>query len=486
MGEPNWANRTIWTGDNLDVVRGMNSASVDLIYLDPPFKSDRTYAAPIGSKAAGAFFKDTWTLNDVDEAAQGEIRGLSPALWQAIEAAGMTHSAGMKAYLIMMTQRLLELHRALKATGSLYLHCDPTASHYLKTVLDGVFGKDNFRNEIIWKRTWAHNNPKRFGRITDVILNYSKSAVYTWNAQHVPYSDEYIRKAFRYKDERGRFATVLLTGAGTRTGESGEAWRGYDPTESGRHWAVPRRVIEKLAGREALRRSIGERLELLDEQGYIHWPRAGRVPMLKQYLEEMPGPLAQNLWDDIKRLSAQSKERIGFPTQKPVQLLKRIIAASSNPGEVVLDPFCGCATACVAAEQLERQWVGIDLSAKAAELVKWRMERELGTLFPVDHRRDMPRRTDRGRLPPYRTQKQPLYGAQEGRCAGCCEHFQFRNLTVDHIVPVSKGGDDHVENLQLLCGACNSMKGRRSQAQFHAMLRRRGLRTAGGCKDVWG
>ncbi len=441
MSEPNWANRTIWTGDNLDIMRGMNSASIDLIYLDPPFKSDRTYAAPIGSEAAGAFFKDTWTLDDVDEAAQGEIRRLSPALWYAIEAAGMTHSTGMKAYLIMMTQRLLEMHRILKLTGNLYLHCDPTASHYLKSALDGVFGKENFRNEVLWCYKKMPTKANKWQSNSDHIFYYTRSDTgHTFNVL------------------RGEYSPGTL-----KTYESARRV-GYNANQ------------KKMM------------VTIFDEEKYKAAVKAGKIPsgMRERYYEENGGPPMANWWSDIKILGGpRNKERIGYPTQKPLNLLKRIIFASSNPGDVVLDPFCGCATACVAAEQLEREWVGIDLSSKAAELVKWRMQRELGTLFPVDHRTDIPRRTDRGPLPPYRTQKHPLYGTQEGRCAGCCEHFQFRNLTVDHVVPVSKGGDDHIDNLQLLCSACNSMKGARSQAQFHARLRRRGLRPPGGCDEAW-
>ena len=192
---PNWANRTIWTGDNLAVMRGMNSESVDLIYLDPPFNSKRTYSAPIGSKAAGAAFKDTWTLDDVDVAWHGEIAELNPAVYAVIDAAGIAHGKGMKSYLIMMAVRLLEMRRLLTPTGSIYLHCDPTASHYLKLLLDAVFGTSSFRNEINWQRTGAHSDPQRYGAVSDRLQFHTKSERWVWNAQYTPYSEEYINQA---------------------------------------------------------------------------------------------------------------------------------------------------------------------------------------------------------------------------------------------------------------------------------------------------
>ncbi|MCY3936355.1 MAG: DNA methyltransferase [Chloroflexi bacterium] len=469
-GITNWRNRTIWTGDNLAVMRGMNSNSVDLIYLDPPFNSNRNYSAPIGSEAAGAAFKDTWTLDDVDLAEHGEIADRNPALYKVIDAAGDAHGKGMKSYLIMMGTRLLEMRRLLKDSGSIYLHCDDAANYWLRAIMDAVFGSTNFRNDITWKRTSAHNDPKRYGRITDTIFFYTKTDQYTWNIQHTDYSQEYIGRFFRHEDERGRYKAQDLTAAGASEGDSGAPWRGYNPTGIGRHWSVPRRIVRNLAGEEGLKLSIQERLDLLDEHGYIHIPKRGNHPSYKSYLKDLPGARVQNLWGDINRVESQAKERLGYPTQKPLALLKRIIAASSNPDDVVLDPFCGCATACIAAEQLDRQWVGIDLSPLAAALVLRRAENEIGSLFAIDHRTDIPRRTDLGKLPNYRTHKHTLYGLQEGVCAGCQVHFPFRNLTVDHKTPRSRGGGDHFENLQLLCGACNSAKGDGTMAELLARL----------------
>ncbi len=470
--EPNFANRTIWTGDNLDILRGLNSNCVDLIYLDPPFNSNRTYAAPVGSVAAGAAFKDTWTLSDLDVAWMGLIADEQPAVYRVIETAGLTHGKGMQSYLCMMAVRLLEMKRALKENGSIYLHCDSTASHYLKLLMDSIFGAANFRNEIAWKRTTGRSDGERYGRVFDVLLYYAGHGA-TWNNVYVSHDPEYVSKFYRHEDERGRFRLSDLTAAETRTGESGEPWRDADPNNSGRHWAVPSNGAyadwidaNVLPGYKDIV-GVQGRLEALDEAGMLHWPqKKGGMPALKRYLDSTPGQKCNNFISDILPVQAQAKERIGYPTQKPLALLERIIEASSNPGDVLLDPFCGCATACVAAESLGRKWVGIDLSAKAAELVKLRLADAMGGLFHdrlVTSRSDIPKRTDIEAPVHYRQNKHVLFGQQEGRCNGCKMAFLFKVLEVDHVVPRSRGGTDHMDNLQLLCGHCNRTKGDRPQ-----------------------
>ena len=468
MAIPNWANRSLWTGDNLDIMRGMNSESVDLIYLDPPFNSNRDYAAPIGSEAAGAAFKDTWTLDDVDEAWHGEIADRDPALYAIIDAAGYAHGKGMKSYLIMMAVRLMEMRRILKETGSIYLHCDPTASHYLKTLTDAIFGASNFRNEIVWGRS---KNPKgsqhemrRFSPFTDTILYYvrSQTAALNLDGIRVPLTPDAFSRKYPYKDEHGPYADGPIL----RSGSMGERpnlvypYKGFTPGPAG--WRVKR-----------------EALEDIDKSGNLAWTKTGAVRRKLRPSDIEKGRPIGSLWDDIPPINSQAQERVGYPTQKPLALLERIIKASSDKGQVILDPFCGCATACVAAEKLERQWVGIDLSSKAADLVKLRLRKEMGLFYDVRHRLDIPRRLDQGKVPDYRTHKHTLYGVQEGLCAGCRVMFPFRNMTVDHVVPQSKGGTDHMTNLQLLCGACNSMKGTRSQEEFVAVLVRDGLRQQG-------
>ncbi|MDE0149146.1 MAG: DNA methyltransferase [Rhodospirillaceae bacterium] len=389
----------------------MNSESVDLLYLDPPFNSNRDYAAPIGSEAAGAAFKDTWTLSDVDQAWHGEIADRAPALYAIIDAAGVAHGKGMKSYLIMMAVRLLEMKRLLKETGSIYLHCDPTASHYLKMLMDSIFGGGRFRNEIVWfYRRWP-SKQKNFQRMHDIVLRYAKGDDVIWNQLFDPLSDETLKRI-----------------------KGGKKIVTFHDEETGK-----KRI-----------RATGE--------------KSKGVPM-------------RDVWE-IKQIVGPSAERVGYPTQKPLVLLDRIIRASSNPGDMVLDPFCGCATALVAADRLDREWAGIDLSPLAARLVLKRLRDDRGPLFDdVHHREDVPARTDLGDLPNYRTHKHTLFGRQEGICAGCRVLFPFRNMTVDHVVPRAKGGQDNFDNLQLLCAACNSMKGARSQEEFVARLKAEGIRT---------
>ena len=464
---PNWKNQTIWTADNLDVLRGMNSESVDLIYLDPPFNSNRSYEAPIGSEAAGAAFKDAWTLSDIDLAWIGLIAEKEPNLSAVIDAAGLAHGKGMTSYLVMMAVRLLEMRRALKPTGSIYLHCDPTASHYLKLLMDCVFGTGNFRNEITWKRrhgfSSAVHKSNRFGICTDILLFYAASNdspfMPQYSKDHPDYRT-YVEKSFRLVDEKTgrRYQATSLTNPAYRPNLIYD-YKGYSPPKNG--WMITK-----------------EKMEQWDREGRIHFPKSksGRLRR-KSFADELRGMPIQNIWDDIQQIGSHSGERTGYPTQKPTALLERIIKASSNEGDMVLDPFCGCATTCIAAEKLDRQWAGIDISPKAAELVRVRMERETN-LFDQFHpivRTDIPQRTDVGKLPPYKTHRHTLYGKQEGHCAGCNHHFPFRNLTVDHIVAKSKGGTDHLDNLQLLCAACNSMKGTIDQAAFVARLRREGI-----------
>ncbi len=289
----------------------------------------------------------------------------------------------MKSYLIMMAVRLLEMKRLLKETGSIYLHCDPTASHYLKMLMDTVLGKGNYLNEVVWSYGLGGSSKRFYSRKHDVLFFYAGEG-YCFNKPLVP--------------------------------------------------ATSMRMKGQMKG-------------------------------------------ATDVWD-IPAINNMAKERTGYPTQKPLALLERIIRASSNPGDVVFDPFCGCATALVAADRIERQWVGIDLSPLAATLVLKRIREDRGPLFnDVIHREDFPKRTDLGKLPHYKTHKHTLFGKQEGHCAGCETVFPFRNFTIDHIVPQSKGGHDHIDNLQLLCNACNSQKGSRTQEEFLAGLIAAGIRS---------
>jgi len=350
---PNWTSKTIWTGDCLDIMRGMNSGTVDLIYLDPPFNSKANYAAPIGSKAAGAAFKDTWTLSDVDVEWINLIESKHPGLYRILLAA-MTGSD--KSYLVYMAARLLEMRRILKETGSIYLHCDPTMSHYLKLVMDAVFGRKAFRNEIAWCYRGGGVPKRDFARKHDILLRYAPG-IPTFNVDtvRVPYSDDVLMSSPSRYDKSYR---------------SNKTYEGYRPNKQGKHpedW----------------------------------WP--------------------------IQPVMPSSKERTGYPTQKPEALLERIIRASSNEGDTVLDPFCGCATTMVVADAWDRHWAGIDISPNAAKLVKQRIDDSLRRII---HRTDIPGRTDLGRLRRYNStqNRKLLYGEQGGHCAGCGTHFEARQL----------------------------------------------------------
>ena len=374
----NAKNRTIFENDNLPILRGFDTDTIDLIYLDPPFNSNRTYAAPIGSEAAGAAFKDSWTLNDLDDAWHGELAERAPALYHAISAAGFSHGKSMKAYLIMMGVRMLEMHRILKPTGTLYLHCDDNASHYLKIVMDSIFGKDNFRNEIIWQRaiTAKGNLTKGLARDSDRILRYSKSTDFVWNPEAVtiPYDlanlDEKTKKQYKYiEPETGRLISYTSLNAPVQDPNSNFTYALMGVIRTWR-WAKARMLKELKAGR-------------------VVQIRPGNVPRYKRYLDEQKGRTLNNIWTDIPNLTAKNKERVGYPTQKPLALLERIIGASSHPGDLILDPFCGCATTCVAAERLQRRWIGIDLSPKSFELAQMRLEQH-GFLKQIHHQTNIP------------------------------------------------------------------------------------------------
>jgi len=458
-------------------MRGINSACIDLIYLDPPFNSNRTYEAPIGSQAAGASFKDAWTLDDVDVHEHGELADRNPAAYSVIEAARQAHGKSMQSYLIFMAVRLIEIRRILKPTGSVYLHCDSTAGHYLKLLMDGVFGRSLCHACITWRRTFAHND-KMFGSLSEQILWYGNGGEQTKNITDVivPFTAAELKKKFPHSDGRGQHVRDNLMASGTRNGESGQAWNGCDPTEYGRHWSVPRTgqyakyLHEVLLPGYLEIAGARDRLIALDAAGFIHWTNTG-VPLLKRYAMPGQGTVPGDIWTDIPPLSRTTKERTGYPTQKPLALLDRIIRASSNEGDLVFDPFCGCATALVAADRIKRKWAGVDLSPLAVKLVDARIAADRGQLpwggaITPD---GPPKRTDLGDLPNYRTHRHRLYGEQEGECAGCDTHFPFRVMDVDHIMPRSRGGTDHPENLQLLCSGCNRSKGGRTMAEWRAV-----------------
>ena len=396
-----YENRTLVRGDNLEEMRKFPDDCIDLIATDPPFNSKRDYFVPYRDEHGQepdtlirAAFTDPWTWGEAAEDAYqhllveegGQIGDTVQGLRQFL------NETPMMAYLVMMAIRIVEMHRILKSTGSLYLHCDSASSHYLKIVLDAIFGASNFRNEIVWKRTSVYNdgfstgrvndiNLSCFRRVHDIILFYSKNPQPLWNPIYTEHDPEYVKEFYRHEDERGPYRFDNLIGHGIRQGESGQPWQGVDPTGVGRCWSVPNKDtwpegVQPPENYENL--SVQEKLDALDANGLIYWPPNGNIPRFKRYLSMSKGRRVHDVIADINPLSGQSKERTGYPTQKPIELYKRIVAASSNEGDLVLDPFCGCGTTLMASEELNRHWIGIDLTYLATGTVRLQIER----LFP--------------------------------------------------------------------------------------------------------
>ena len=387
---------TLYTGDNLHFLHRMDTASVDLVYLDPPFNTKRIHSAPPGSRAAGSGFRDIWTWRDVDAELLEPLVGGHPGLVACIGAIEGVHGEAMAAYTAYLAQRIAELHRVLRETGSIYLHCDPGASHCIRLVMDCVFGQGNFLNEIVWHYQTGGSGKRWFPRKHDVILLYGRSPRHVFNARAVP---------------------------------------------------VPR------AGKslERARTPAGARISAGDTT-----------------------KTAMDVWTDIQALNPMSRERTGYPTQKPLALLRRIIGASSNEGDVVLDPFCGCATACVAAEQLRRRWIGIDLAEDAAPLLAGRLRDcrggDGGGGF--DHVRELPERTDLALEPPTDRVRRELHGSRGGGCESCGAALGPGELEIGRIVPPGKGGSDSRSNFQLLCRDCART---REEAPMEYLRRRFGF-----------
>jgi DNA modification methylase len=371
------ADNLLWYGDNLDVLREMPEACVDLVYLDPPFNSKRSYNVLFHSKSGAESaaqiqaFDDTWHWSPQAEAQLDQLAdGDAPYLVaEALNALRRLLGPGdMMAYLIMMAPRLVELRRVLKRSGCLYLHCDPTASHYLKLLLDSIFGPANFCNEIIWKRHNSRSTDQRWPRIHDTLLFYSKTRDFKFVQAQVPGDLAKIPHTLIIGGDGQKYQTYELTGAGvTKEGESGKPWRGFDPSTFGRHWA----------------HSLNQREEL-DAAGLIHWPKPGSRGGFPRRRDPEPfQPEARvvtvgDVWTDIDRINQTAKERLGYPTQKPEALLARIITAATNVGDVVLDPFCGCGTSIDAAQRLDRRWVGIDVTYIAVDLIQKRLRHRYG------------------------------------------------------------------------------------------------------------
>ena len=476
MPQPNFANRTLFHGDNLPFLRGMNSGTVNLIATDPPFNKSRDFHATPDSLAAGAQFQDRWSWHtDIHDDWLIQIQRDEPEVWQVITAAKAVYGDDMAAFLCWLGVRLLEMHRILADDGSIFLHTDDTAQAWVKCLLDAIFGRDNFRNAIVWKRTrrgfkGSQFKAKRYNSNTDTILFYSKSPKSFFDQIRVatPYEDGYVEKAFRLNDDQGPYYLDLAynrPSASPRPNLCYE-YRGFFPPHAS-GWKVGRARMEQL-------HMDGELVETEGELYRKIRPKTGRI--------------RNTLWDDINE--TRGNEDTGFPTQKPLPLYERIIAASSNPGDIVLDPFCGCATTPIAAERLGRQWVGMDIWDGAHQMVLDRLESEglavpnrrgrrrqgpLMTFGDIHYETKPPERTDGGepatltlRAPTGRAQRLPPPRTHHGRlltdtgpfCQGCGADYTFdpRVLEVDHINPRSQGGADAYDNLTLLCPPCNKEK----------------------------
>ena len=430
----NFQNRTLYHGDNLKFLRGMNSQTVDLIATDPPFNKNRDFHATPDSLAAGAKFQDRWSWErDVHEDWIDQITDDYPRLMEAIESARFAHSDGMGAFMCFMAVRLLEMWRVLKPTGSLYLHCDPTASHYLKAVLDAIFGWRNFRNEVIWHYKSFHGQTRRyFAKKHDTFLIYSKSSSWKFNRL--------------FEDDNT--GTIDF-----------KRWRKY--LIDGRYILGGNMPVQDTRFLRFLNR----------------WRRENeREPGPDEVVYEVTGQALDTVWHMKPVDPKDRKERLGYPTQKPLALYRRIIKAASNEDYMILDPFCGCATTCVAAEQLGRQWVGIDIWDKAHEVVVDRLKNEVGLFGEVQYKTEPPTRSDDGQPaapflrvkqvyePPGRKMSRAemyahLLEQHGATCQGCYRDFDDpRYLQLDHNVPRSDGGLNHISNRVLLCGPCNRLK----------------------------
>jgi DNA modification methylase len=369
---------TLYYGDNLDILRRyLKDETVDLVCLDPPFNSAQNYNAFFhekdGTDAASQIqaFEDTWRWN---QESQKVYEGLILQPGKVSEVMQAFHTFlgtnDMMAYLAMMAPRLVELRRVLKTTGSLYLHCDPTASHYLKLLLDAVFGVKAFKAEIIWRRHNARSTEDCWPHIHDSILFYTKSDEFFFQQTKVPADERKVPHTLITGADGKKYQTYELTGPGrTQDGESGRPWRGFSPSEMGRHWANSHGTMDDWAN-----------------SGLMHFPKDGGFPRRRAAEPFDPGSrvvTVGDVWTDIDRLNQTAKERLGYPTQKPVALLERILHASSPPCGLVLDPFGGCGTTIDAAEKLGRKWIGIDITQLATSLIKNRLRDTYGEKIEI-------------------------------------------------------------------------------------------------------
>jgi DNA modification methylase len=489
----------LYFGDNLDWLPKIDRESVDLIYLDPPFNSKATYnllyESPDGQAAEAQYqaFVDSWRWGPPTDGAMAEVlRSGSPAADILTSLNNYMQKSDIMAYLAMMTVRLIQLHRLLKSTGSLYLHCDSSASHYLKIILDSIFGAEAFRNEIIWRRTGSHNYAKRFWPIHDTILFYTKTKNYTWNKFKRPYMQGHVEKHFSQDAGvyRTNYSGNVLSGSGRRGGESGKPWRGFDPDSKGRHWAIPKIILEDLDEDISELKTLAK-LDYLYERGFITIAPGDEWPRYQHLIGPDDGQPLSDIWayqpytegtlfrspegidDDVRWMGTNDGERLGYQTQKPIGLLQRLIRASSNEGDLVLDPFCGCGTTIEAAQMLGRRWIGIDVTVLAIDVVERRLNR-MGLRRTKDYRVEgIPLDMDGAKRlfadDPHVFQLwaltlvdgQPREGGKKGADRGVDGIIYYQDsakTTGRAIVSVKGGANIHAEHVRELIGAMTNQE----------------------------
>ncbi len=457
-------NRTLFISDNLPVLRGIDSESVDLIATDPPFNKgvkafEGIVTAGYDTQGQKVSYKDIWTWRDVQQEWVDQITEDHPALKEVIEAANTAGGEDMGAFLCWLSVRVLEMHRVLKPTGSMYLHIDHTAGAYAKTMMDAVFGRNNFRNGIVWQRTRGRRATNHWGNAHDTILYYARTPAAPFAPQYTGLAES-ASAHYRHEDENGKYR---VDNVNAPTPDGYRFSLGYGEREPANGYRFPR----------------ARALELIDSGRLI--VKQGKVPVLKRYLAESKGTQINDVQTDISPVVAANKsERTGYPTQKPLALYERIIKASSNEGDIVLDPFAGCATTCIAAERLGRRWIGIDINKEAQTVVLDRLQREVSAGLNwnthIQTPGEPPQRTDDGaEASPELTLVSPrpkaprltarqlrerLIMMDEMKCQGCgwVPHHQ-EYLEVDHKVPKSREGRDDIRNRVLLCSPCNGAKG---------------------------
>ena len=441
----------LYYGDNLEVLRQqIKSETVDLVYLDPPFNSNATYnvlfRGPSGdqSQAQIEAFEDTWHWNNAAESAFDEVmQGRNSDVAKMLSAMrSFLDDNDMMAYLTHMAVRLVELHRVLKPTGSIYLHCDPTASHYLKVLMDAVFGKENFRTEIAWKRSAPKGHAySSYSSAHDIVLVFSKGESWTWKTLHRPYDAQYIESHYNRVDP--------------------SSGRRYQPDNTLNPNPDRPNLTYEWNGHTRVWRWTQAKMQQMHDEGRLEYTSSG-MPRYKRYLDEMPGVPLTDVWDDIPPINSQAQERLGYPTQKPVALLERILSASSNPGDVVLDPFCGCGTTVHAAEKLGRQWIGIDITHLSISLIEKRLKDAFpgikfevhGTPKDLDGARDLAAR-DKHDFQVWATTSidaVPFRAGKKGADGGIDGHMFFRSgaKTMEKAIVQVKGGGVGVKDIREL------------------------------------